>query len=311
MLAGVPYDGQLTAQQGAGQWWEGLDTQQLYGRAHAKGIPPDAAYLNNVEARALDLLQQHRPDLIFYTDNGLPLGELGYRITARHIQDSIRTHAGSDEAVVCTKRVPQDLLASVVCDRLPDDALASEPWQMDICIGDWCYRRGLKYKTLADVLPYFIDVVSKNGNLLLNFPIRANGTLDADEITMLNGLAGWMDIHGEGIFGTRPWRTFGEGPTRTQPVDFPYRTVRYTSEDLRFTTTKGILYAWFLSAPPDGKLAIASLGLNAATSRSIRSIRRLGSAEKLVWKQTDTALLITMSTARNSSYPGALRIHFA
>ena len=310
-LAGVPYDGNLTASQGAGQWWQGLDPQQLYGRLHPKGAPPDAAYRENFEARALDLFQQHRPDLVFYTDNGLPLGEVGYRITARQIRDNVRAHAGSDEAVVCTKRVPKEMLASVVCDRIPDDSLASEPWQMDICIGDWHYKRGLKYNSLRDVLPYLVDVVSKNGNLLLNFPMRADGSLDPDEHAMLHELAGWMDVHGEGIFGTRPWRTFGEGPTRTQPVDFPYRTIRYTSQDVRFTTKGRLLYAWFLSPPSDGQLTIASLGLNAATAPGrISSVARLGSDEKPVWKQTDLALLVSLPRAGEGSYPGALRVSF-
>ena len=92
------------------------------------------------------------------------------------------------------------------------------PWQTDTCIGDWHYNRNLfdqhRYKSVAQVAKRLINIVSNNGNLLLSIPVRGDGTIDADEIAFLEGMAKWIAVNGEGIYGTRPWKIPGEGPTR-------------------------------------------------------------------------------------------------
>jgi alpha-L-fucosidase len=308
-MKGVPYDGQLTARDGEGQWWSGLDPAALYGPAHLPGAPPDAAYCRRFFDRTADLLQQHQPDLIFYTERGLPLGQVGLQLAALQFNASRRKYGRSDEAVVCTKHVPRSLRAGVVCDMLPGDVLEPEPWQMDICIGDWHYKRDLDYKTAADVIPYLVDVVSKNGNLLLNIPIRADGSIDERERAIVEDIGRWMKINGEALFETRPWQIFGEGPTQTQPVDFPYRTQRYTPADIRFTMKKEILYSFALGRPADGTLRIASLGrTQQRLKRDPASVEMLGVPGPLQWMRTDDALVVTLPRTPPTEYVFVLRL---
>jgi alpha-L-fucosidase len=118
------------------------------------------------------------------------------------------------------------------------------PWQTDTCIGEWHYKRSVfdehRYRTVARVVHTLVNVVSKNGNLLLGIPMRGDGTVDEAEVTFLEGMAAWMRVHGEGIFGTRPWKVAGEGPTRSAAGMFNEGRVTYGSQDVRFRT-KGVL----------------------------------------------------------------------
>lgn len=305
----VPYDGSLTLKDGHGQWWEGLDPQDLYGPQHPSSTPPSSAYRRNFELRVQDLIAQHRPDLIFYTDNGLPLGELGKRLAAYQFQENAERHRGHDEAVICTKHVSDDLRPAIVCDRLPDDAMDLYPWQMDICIGDWHYKRGITYKTAADIIPYLVDIVSKRGNLLLNIPIRADGSIDDEETRVLEEMAIWFALYGEGIYATRPWAVFGEGPTRTQNVDFPYRTVQYTEQDIRFTAKDNVLYAFLLRWPQSGIAVIRSLGKSQnVLQRDIDSVELPGSSWQITWRRDADALRAWLPAEAPSPHPCALRI---
>ena len=103
------------------------------------------------------------------------------------------------------------------------------------------------------------DIVSKNGNLLLNFPPRADGTLDDDELKILARMAAWMPVNGEAIFGTRPWKVFGEGTVKVKGGGFNEDKLKYTAQDIRFTTKGEVLYAIALGWPEDGKLLVRRL----------------------------------------------------
>ena len=129
-----------------------------------------------------------------------------------------------------------------------------------------------------------VDIVSKNGNLLLNIPVRGDGTIDEDEVAFLQEMAAWMDVNGEAIFGTRPWEVYGEGPSTTAQAerDRPLQReagTRYTAEDIRFTTKGDALYAIGLGWPEDGgKVTIKSLASDSpqVKGRSHRSPARPG-----------------------------------
>src|SRR5208337_5303271 len=113
------------------------------------------------------------------------------------------------------------------------------------------------------VIQMLCDIVSKNGNLLLNFPPRPDGTLDDDELKILDGMAAWIAVNGEAIYGTRPWKVFGEGAGKLQGGMFNEGNLHYTSQDIRFTTKGEVLYAITLGWPEDGKLCIHSLATSA------------------------------------------------
>jgi alpha-L-fucosidase len=308
-LRGVPYDGNLTRADGRGQWWEAYDPRDLYGPPHLEDEPPLAKYVQNIFDRARDLMDRYRPDLVFFTDRGLPLGDTGLRLAAHYYNSSYRWHSGKVEAVINTKHMERDFQGALVWDILPTDELQPFPWQMDICIGDWHYKKGIAYRGAAAVVPYLVDIVSKNGNLLMNIPLKGDGSIDAEERTILDEIAGWMKVNGEAIFDTRPWTICGEGPTRAQIVDFPQRTIRYTAADVRFTAKGATLYAIALEWPVDGKLAIQSLGRSAPDFKEeIIEVELLGFPGKLDWKREENALMIRLPSEKPCDFAYSFRI---
>ena len=136
------------------------------------------------------------------------------------------------------------------------DKAMPDPWQTDTCIGDWHYKRDINYKSSEQVVRMLVDIVSKNGNLLLNIPVKGDGTIDDREVKVIEGLATWMQANSEAIFGTRPWKIVGEGPGLTIAEG---GEAGYTSKDIRFTSKGDALYAIAMRWPEDGKMVIKSL----------------------------------------------------
>jgi len=316
-LTGVPYDGNLTMADGRGQWWDGLDPQELYCRPHPYGSEPDPAFVGAFLLRVQDLLDKYRPDLLYFDDALQPVLDLGttlgmqdtaLRIAAYFYNASRKWHDGRLEAVLNIKDVPADLQQAVVQDmerRRADRALAS-PWQTDTCIGQWDYRRGIAYRNVQSVVLELADIVSKNGNLLLNIPLRGDGSIDAEEADFLEGLTAWMDVNGEAIYATRPWRVYGEGPGTVQSSG--EQNQQYTAEDMRFTAKGPTLYAILLGWPT-GEAVIRSLGSGPATpADSVAGVSMLGHKGDLAWRQTEAGLHVTMPDRQPCAHAYALRI---
>ena len=144
------------------------------------------------------------------------------------------------------------------------------PWQTDTCIGNWHYEKALfdrhRYKSATTFIRTLADVVSKNGNLLLSVPVKADGTIDSDEQKIVEGIAAWMDVNRESIFGTRPWKVFGEGPQADSPPPINAqglnegKTKPATNADMRYTA-KGdsTIYEFYVAGgSPDVCLCIAT-----------------------------------------------------
>ncbi len=334
-LAGVPYDGKLTKAQGKGQWWDGLDPQDLYAQAHTPGkltdtsklwdwpadtgaSIPDVAYCERFYNRTADLINQYHPDLVYYDDDAVPLypvSDAGLKLAAHLYNSNMKLHGGKLEAVMNGKGLKDLQRKAMVWDIERGQASEIEPfpWQTDTCIGNWHYDRRVfeqhKYKTAATVIRTLADIVAKNGNLLLSIPVRGDGTLDSDELTVVEGITHWMGINRECIFGTRPWKVFGEGPASQMA---PLRAQGFnegkgkpvTAEDVRFTTRGDVLYMIQLGVPTQ-ELRVRSLG-NAARqlNRPIAAIALVGSTEKIEWKITDEAL--TLAAPHAAPSPEAL-----
>lgn len=323
-LAGVPYDGKLTAADGKGTWWEGFDPQDLYEQRHEpspgfedprsihsrwhwdNGVtPPDQAYCEKFFNRTMDLIEQHRPDLIYFDDTALPLwpvSDAGLKIAA-HFYNRSNQWRG-DDGVLFGKMLEPDQRECMVWDieRGRSNVIEPEPWQTDTCLGDWHYNQAVLdrhgYKSARTVVHTLIDIVSKNGNLLLSVPLRGDGTPDADEIAILEGIAAWMQINREAIHGTRPWKVLGEGPQMDslKPLQGPGfnegEGSPFSAEDIRFTTKGATLYVHVLGAPK-AAVSVKSLGTTAGLlDGAIGTVTLLGSDEKLVWSQTADALTI-------------------
>lgn len=326
-LAGVPYDGRLTAADGKGTWWEGLDPQDLYEQRHApspgfddpasihgrwnwdNGVAmPDAAYCERFYNRTMDLINQHKPDLVYFDDTALPLwpvSDAGLRIAAHYYNQSALRSGGAADVVLFGKVLNERQKRAIVWDveRGAPNAIEANPWQTCTCIGSWHYDKDTyeqkRYRSAPAVIQSLADIVSKNGNLLLNIPVRGDGTIDDEELAIVEGIAAWMDVNKEAIFGTRPWKVFGEGPASEGAALSAQgfnegRGKPYTAEDVRYTVSKDgrTLHAIVLERPA-GPVALKSLGTTAGLlDRAPASIVRLGSDSPLKWSQTADALVI-------------------
>jgi alpha-L-fucosidase len=155
------------------------------------------------------------------------------------------------------------------------------------------------------------DIVSKNGNLLLSVPLRGDGSIDADERKILEDIAAWMGRNGEAIYGTRPWRTFGEGPTRVAGGMFSEgQSQAFTADDIRFTAKGGALYAIAMGWPRDGVLRITSLAEESAVAPgTIERIEALGSAESLPFERSRGGLEVRLPEGLAGSIAIVLKIH--
>jgi alpha-L-fucosidase len=264
--------------------------------------PNNAAFVQRWYMRCEELVNKYDPDLLYFDDTELPLGQAGLDIAAGFYNGNI-DRRGRLDAVLTSKGLQPDHLGTMVLDieRGRADRILADAWQTDTCIGDWHYRRSLfeqhRYKTAGAVIRMLADIVSKNGNLLLNIPLRGDGTIDDDERGVLAGLAEWMAPNGEAIFGTRPFAVFGEGPPDVKgSANFNENSARpYTAEDIRFTTKADILYAFVLAWPADGRVAITTLARGSASyEREVRRVELLGSAEPLAFTRDGIALSVTL-----------------
>src|SRR5687768_4553176 len=286
--AGIPYDGNLTKADGKGKWWEGLDPQELYAQNHElskgydwewkKGVitTPSKDYCNKFYNRTIDLINKYNPDVVYFDDSQLPLwpvSDVGLKIAAHVYNKSIKEH-GELRAVINGKILDENQRKAMVWDieRGQANEIQPLPWQTDTCIGGWHYDRGLYerngYKTAATVIQTLVDIVSKNGNLMLNIPVRGDGSIDEKERKIVEEIGMWMKVNSESIYGTRPWKIFGEGPAQqaeaklSGPGFNEGKGKSFTHEDIRFATKDNILYATAMDWPQDGKLVIKTLAKN-------------------------------------------------
>jgi alpha-L-fucosidase len=321
--AGVPYDGVLSESEGKEQWWQGLDPQRLYCVKHPPEALPDVSYVKNFYDRTRDLIDQHNPDLLYFDDTLLPLGWGGMNIGAYFYNNSLERNGGKMEAVLNVKDVPNRLVKAVVADY--ERGLTAEimkyPWQSETCIGGWHYLLSLYekpgeyggYLNPRDVIHWLIDTVSKNGTFILNVPGRPDGTIDSKEIAVLDGVTSWMEVNGEAIYETRPWRISGEGPNMVKAGSFQGESVTKLSEkDIRFTRNKAnsVIYAIVLGWPAE-PIVVQSLGLSAATSPGkIMRVELFGTDAKLNWNQHAEALRVQLpkSYRPKVDYAAALKV---
>ncbi len=318
--AGVPYDGKLTQADGKGTWWEGFDPQDLYAQSHppspdfnkkdmssrwnwGNGVSqPDSAYCEKFYNRTVDLINHYKPDLMYFDDTALPLwpvSDAGLKIAAHFYNSNMQQHGGRLEAVIFGKILTDEQRKAVVWDierGVPATGLP-DAWQTDTCIGGWHYDRGVynsnRYKSAKTVVQMLADIVSKNGNLLLNIPVRGDGSIDDKEEKVLEGIAAWMDINKEAIFGTRPWKTFGEGPASDgAPISAQGfnegKGKAFTAQDVRYTQKNKIIYAIVLGTPQN-PVTLKSLGNSTA---QLDRVEQLGSNQKIRWSQNADGLVI-------------------
>lgn len=293
-LKGVPYDGHISKEDGKGKWWDGYDPVQLYGPVREADTPPSQAYLDSFYLRTLDLIDNYDPDLLYFDDKHVPLGGVGMKIAAHYYNRSVERR-GEIEVVLNSKLNDEITGRALVDDveRGSKNEIDPNPWQIDTCIGYWTYRHNVTYKTPSKIIHMLLDAVSKNGNLLLNIPMKADGSIERQEVEFLEDMAEWMTVHGEGIYGTRPWEVFGEGVfIDAAGHNMESKMQAYTHEDFRFTKKGQTLFAYCMVVP-EVDILIKSLAFGArSVPHKVCSVKLLGSAETITWKQTKSGLHI-------------------
>jgi alpha-L-fucosidase len=190
---------------------------------------------------------------------------------AAHMYNRSIARKGKLDAVVNGKILDEQQRKTMVWDieRGQSNVIEPLPWQTCTCIGSWHYDRRLydnkAYKSAQTVVHTLIDVVSKNGNLLLSVPARGDGTIDELERAIVEEIGRWLAVYGEAIYDTRPWSVFGEGPSlaESSPLSGPGfnegKNKPFTSDDIRFTTKGDAVYAIVMGWPASGKVAIKGM----------------------------------------------------
>ncbi|MGN6727284.1 MAG: alpha-L-fucosidase [Tepidisphaeraceae bacterium] len=326
--AGVPYDGKLTKADGKGTWWDGLDPQALYAQNHPRSAssntgkiwdwgkdatPPDQAYCDKFYNRVADLISNYHPDLLYFDDTGLPLwpvSDAGLKIAADFYNTNLDRTQGKDQGVIFGKQLTplQRQCLTLDIERGVSNKIEPEPWQTDTCIGDWHYQRARfthhSYKSADTVIRMLCDIVSKNGNLLLNIPVRGDGTIDSDEEAIVNKIGDWMEVNKQAIFDTTPWEICGEGPAMSAAAPLHAQGFNegkgkpLSADDVRFTVAPdGSLYAIILGWPTK-PLTIAALGTAAKRlQQPIADVQVLGDGRKVEWKQEAGGLTLNLSSS--------------
>jgi alpha-L-fucosidase len=255
-----------------------------------------------------ELVDMYHPDLL-YTDGGVPFGnEVGRSLIAHLYNTDPRRRGGDVEVIYTCKqksegRWVEDLERGVMARINPD------PWQTDTSIGDWFYNRNWKFRPVSWSIHMLADIVSKNGNLLLNVVQRPDGSLDPEVEHALEEMATWIGVHGEAIYGTRPWLAYGEGPVRAKKGGHFQEDFAYTAKDIRFTTKGGALYAIALGWPEDRQLVVRSLARNGdAPAGQITDVKLLGYDGPVQWTQATNGLVVELPARRISPYTAALKI---
>lgn len=183
------------------------------------------------------------------------------------------------------------------------------PWQTDTAIAknSWCYTEGNDFKKPWSILCDLVDVVAKNGTMLLNVGPKSDGTIFAEDTAVLEAIGAWLDANGEAIYGSRPWRYAAEGPTKQEQGQFTdARDKVYTSEDFRFTEKDGKIYAACMRYPENGKILIRTFAKKAHTADAkffgiIDNVEVLGFDEKPAFEATEEGLVIRTENVRSDS----------
>ena len=302
-------------------WWHGLDPQELYAQNHThsanwsdwgtihsqwgwgNGVcPPSVPYMQKFQNRVLQCINKYNPDMIYFDDTVLPFygastntnDQYSLNILKHFYNHSAEQNGGQPQVVVTGKILNDTHKQAMLWDveRGIPDRCQDLPWQTCTCIGGWHYSKyegdNNMYKSAETVIRMLVDIVSKNGNLLLSIPIRGNGTLDNNEKRIVAGIKAWMDVNKESIYGTRPWKVCGEGPLydSANPLNAQgfNEGLNYSAQDVRYVERRDTVYAtimrWPASASQECVFTFKAFGKAAASySGVVKKATLLGYGE--------------------------------
>jgi alpha-L-fucosidase len=268
------------------------------------------AYTDDWLARTAEIVERYHPDLIYFD---WWVGQPDFRSRLERFATYYYNYAAAQHQPVVLFYKLNDMAdgsATLDMERGGLGDIRPQPWQTDTSLsnGSWGYIEHDTYKSPEVVIHQLADVVSKNGNLLMNVGPRPDGTIPEDAAKTLLAVGTWLKVNGDAIYGTRPWRQFGEGPTKFEAGSFhDTESKPYTAEDYRFTTKDGALYAIELGWPKDGEAIIHALSSGVGT-RDVASVELLGSTAPLTFQQKPDGLHIHVPAEPVGQYAYAYRI---
>ena len=283
--AGVPYDGNDPA------------FEDLYHANHNEPegtwLTADTGFHEHWFRRIKDLVDKYQPDLL-YSDSPLPWDKVGLSIVAHLYNLSAGQNGGTVQAIYNQKDTNAGIHGIGVLDIERGQMTEATPfvWQTDTCVGGWFYDSREAYKTPEHVIEMFVDIVSKNGCLLLNFTQRPDGTLDEPCLHILKVMADWVKVNGEGIYGTRPWHVAGEGITQGESGSFKEKPLPWTTADFRFTSKGNVVYAFQMRYPERREAFIRSL--SSGMGAKVKNVMVLGHDQPIFYRQLEDGLLVQL-----------------
>ncbi len=285
----------------------------LYGPAAAEGTQPDEEFLNDWLNRCTELVDRFHPR-VFYFDWWIeqPAFAPYLRRFAAYYYNRAYAH-GYPAAINYKNESFPEKAAVFDIERGHLAGIRDRFWQTCTALGknSWGYIKGMEYKLAHEVIEDLVDIVSKNGTLLLNVGPKPDGTIPPEDTDLLLAIGKWLDVNGEAIYGTRPWVVYGEGPTEIQAGAFK-DTDRsaFTSQDFRFTTKPGAVFAIMMAAPTKN-IEIRSLGSDLRLlSAKIDTVELLGSPHKIKWQQVGSGLKIELPDGVNLSGAAAFKCSY-
>ncbi len=345
------FDGNITKADGAGKWWEGMDPQELYAQNHTHSTGwessgtihsqwdwgngaslPSQAYKQKFQNRVLELINDYDPDMIYFDDTAMPFygcdDQIGKNILQHYYNHSAAEHDGQQQVVVTGKQLTEQQKGYMMWDveRGIPDRPQELYWQTCTCIGDWHYSldryNAGNYKSGATVIRMLIDVVSKNGNLLLSIPVRGNGTIDNKERQVLADIKAWLDINGESIYGTRMWKTFGEGPLAeaANPMNaqgfnegqaYSAQDVRYVQKPSTLNSQPSTVYATIMAWPEPGEFTFKAFGMaEASYSGDVEKVELLGYDGTIEFEQDFKGLSVIVPSTKPNAIAPVFKVTF-
>ena len=256
-----------------------------------------------------ELVDLYHPNLL-YSDSGLPFEEEGYQPGLEAVSylynDSISVN-GTNQAVYNQKNRKKEIYNVGILDieksQLSD--ILEDPWQTDTCIGNWFYDAKQEFKRPNHIIEMLIDIISKNGTMLLNVLQRPDGSIDEETQFILEELAKWFEVCAEAVYDTRPYKVFGEGDSRVLLEGFTEQKVEWNSSDYRFTQKGNVLYAFMMKVPVDGVAIIKSL----TPQNQVEAVQLLGYGP-VEFAQNYGKLVVKLPEKLPTEYTNCLKLQF-
>lgn len=281
----------------------------LYTHPHAPGAPPSKEYQDTWLAKVCEVLKRYRPDLIYF--------DFGFHevITPQYEQKLFATAydwaAREQVEIAVTQKDPVIARRTGILDfeRGREDRITPFPWLTDTALGSWFYVASAGFRSMKSTVGILVDIVAKNGCMMLDIGPMVDGTLPEKGVEVLLGVGRWLSENGEAIYGTRPWTLYGEGPTKNAGGPFSEQKEKpYTARDIRFTTKGNVLYAILLGWPGREALITSLPAGEELWFGPIRDVQMLGVDTPLEWKQEPTGLRVQLPEGRADDSAYVLKI---